>query len=1018
MCSVTILMPEPDRRPARRRLAAATALALALAAAASPALSAPRVEVDIPSGPLGPALIRLGHQSGQQIFFTSAQVQGRQAPALKGAFTPEEALARLVGAAPLRGRRLSEKTLILEAPAAEPASARPFADEPAVVTREAGEMAAVPTLVDELVVTGSNIRGVAPSSPVVALSRDAIDRSGRATLADALNALPQNFAGGSNEATITTGADSQGRNATYGTGVNLRGLGSAATLVLVNGRRLAGSGLFGDFSDVSGIPTGVVSRVDVLLDGASALYGADAVGGVVNIVLRRDFDGAETRLYGGAGTRGEPSQVQASQIFGRTWAGGGVIAAYEYQRRARLSGDDRAFAANADLRPLGGSDQRQVNSHPGNILRTDPVTGLTVQGWAIPAGQNGTGLRPSDLQAGVVNLENQRRGVDLLPRQTLQSAYLAAHQQLGERVELSADVRWSFRKFGVQLAAPVSNLTVTNANPFFVSPIGASSHSIAYSFADDLPNPRQVGSAETWTATLGATARLGRGWQADGYLGFAQEIGENRSGGLINSALLSEALGAVADRPQTAFSTARDGFFNPFTGIAGANRPGVLAFIASGFNHGHGRSRVETASLQADGPLLRIAGGDVKLAVGGQLRRESLVRTGSNYTSGVAPVAIIPTDVGREVVAAYGELHAPLVGPANARPGVQRLELTAAVRHERYDDVGATTNPKLGVLWQPADGLILRGSWGTSFRAPALKEVQDAPLYTPTTLAAPGGGRIRSLLLSGGNPDLEPETATSWTGGFDLAPRRWPGMKLSVTGFQVTFRDRIDRPVLANLAGALSDPTLQSFITRISPATNPADRALIAGLLASPYLSTVGGIFPPEAYGVIARSGYVNTAALRVRGVDLTGSWRFDLGGDQVALGGSATWVLDYAQQLTPDARSVDRAGLAGFPVKFRSRVTADWTRGRLTAGLAFNYVDAYRDALGARIAAQPTFDLQLRLDPAQTGPLQGVAATLDVRNLFDRDPPFYDNVAGVGFDPTNADTIGRFVALRLTRRW
>lgn len=1002
-------------------------LALASVAAAAPAWCAPRYAVDIPAGPLANSLVALADQTHQQILFSSPQVAGRQAPALKGAYSSEQALEKLLAASGLKVRRMSPDVLAIEvrvAPAAlQPAATapRPFVDD-APLSGAAADPVAPParavTTLEEVQVTGTHLRGVAPSSPVVTLSRDALDRSGRATIAEVLNTLPQNFAGGSNEATITTGADSQGRNATYGTGVNLRGLGTAATLVLVNGRRLAGSGLFGDFSDVSSIPTGVVSRVDVLLDGASALYGADAVGGVVNIVLRRDFDGAETRLYAGAGTRGEPVQTQLSQIFGRRWSTGGVIAAYEYQHRTRLSGDERAFAADADLRPLGGSDQRLVNSHPGNILRTDPATGLTVPGWAIPAGQNGVGLRPSDLQAGVVNLENQRRGVDLLPRQTLQSAWLAAHQEIGERFELNADVRWSFRKFGVQLAAPVSNLTVTNANPFFVSPIGATSHSVAYSFGDELANPRQVGSAETWAATLGGTARLGRGWQADGYLGFAQEIGENRSGGLVNSALLSEALGSVADRPQTVFSTARDGFFNPFTGVAGANSPAVLAFISSGFNHGHGRSRVETASLQADGPLFHMPGGDVKLAVGGQLRRETLVRTGSNYTSGAVPVAIIPTDVGRMVSAAYAELNAPVVGEENARPGLERLELTLAVRHEHYDDVGATTNPKVGVLWQPLDGLVLRGSWGTSFRAPALKEVHDAPIYTPTTLAAPGGGRIRTLLLSGGNPDLEPETATSWTGGLDLAPRRWPGLRLSVTGFQVTFRDRIDRPVLANLAGALSDPALQSFVTRISPATNPADRALIAGYLASPYLSAINGSFPPEAYGVIALSSYVNTASLRVRGVDVTGSWRFDAGGDTVVLGGSATWLIDYAQKLTPDASSVERVGIAGFPVKFRGRLTADWTRGPLTAGLAFNYVSAYRDALGARIGAQPTVDLQLRLEPEATGPLRDLTVSLDVRNLFDRDPPFYDNVAGVGFDPTNAETIGRFVAVRLTRRW
>src|SRR5699024_9232890 len=156
---------------------------------------------------------------------------------------------------------------------------------------------------------------------------------------------------------------------------------------------------------------------------------------------------------------------------------------------------------------------------PGNILGADPATGAQVPRWAIPAGQNGVGLRPADFVPGTVNLQNNRAGIDTLPRQVLQSVFLTAHQDVG-RFEVTGDVRYAFRKYAVRTAANATTLTVTRANPFFVSPNGAASHAIAYSLAPELGNPLNIGSAETWAASLGARTRLVGDWQADGYLGF------------------------------------------------------------------------------------------------------------------------------------------------------------------------------------------------------------------------------------------------------------------------------------------------------------------------------------------------------------------------------------------------------------------------------------------------------------------------------------------------------------------
>jgi iron complex outermembrane receptor protein len=1012
---------------AKRLLFAGVAAATVLAASAAAAQG--QHPVRIAAGPLDAALVALANQTHEQLLYTSDLVAGRKAPAVTGNLTAEQALARLLEHLDISVTRAGPEVLVLRsrtavtpARAARPPAGvqapevverRPFVAESAGRPLEVGPPAAIPLVgeqpantVEAVEVTGTHIHGGVSASPQVHLDRETIERRGFATVAEAVETLPQNFSGVATEGSAITGADKVGRNPSFSSSVNLRGLGPDATLILINGRRMAGAGAFGDFNDISTVPTVALERLDVLLDGASALYGSDAVGGVVNILLRKDFDGAETRLFQGAAPRGEPVQIQVGQIVGRQWSSGGAVLAYEFQHRSALSGDDRPFSNNADLRPLGGSDQRLSFAFPGN-------TG----GFAIPAGQNGSGLTPGQFQRGVINRTNQRSGEDLLPDQKVQSVYATAHQWLGERLELSTDLRYGYRTFSADASAPISLLTVTRANPFFVSPVGGATDSILYSFVGQLPNSVTAGHTEAIEGVVDARVRLFRDWQADGYLAYARQTEQSKTSGLVNSTALNETLGTLPDNPATPFSTATSGFFNPFAGILGVNSPSMLGFISEGFLQGHTRDVILSANLQADGTLFHLPGGAVKLAVGGQLRREHLTRTGVNFFSTLTPAAQTLTDETRNVAAGYVELQAPLVSEANARPGLRRLDVTLAERVEHYDDVGSTSNPQVGLRWSPFADLTVRGTYGTSFRAPALREVHDPAVNTPVFFTV-GTDRILGLALTGGNPDLRPETAKTWTLGADFTPAQAPGLRLSASWFDVTFRNRIDRPVLNNQANALTDPALASFVSRISPTTNAADLAAITALLNSPATTTAQGVFPPEAFGAIVQTRYVNTTSLHVQGIDLEGAYRVPLGSDVVALAGSASYLLHYNQQITPTSIRVEDVGIANFPVRFRARATADWTHDRITLGAAINYISAYRDSLGVKIGDQPTVDLQARLAARSDGLLRGVAATLNVRNVFDRVPPFYNNTAGVGYDPANADPIGRFVSIQLTRSW
>jgi iron complex outermembrane receptor protein len=814
---------------------------------------------------------------------------------------------------------------------------------------------------------------------------------------------------------VNTRATRLGNNINYATSVNLHGLGNDATLILLNGRRMGSSGISGNFTDISSIPAIAVQRVEIELDGASAIYGSDAVGGVVNVILRKDFEGGEFRIRGGGSTDGGADEGQVGLVLGHNWSTGGALFAYEGTSRGRLSASDRDYTASADLRPFGGSDFRLTTAFPGNVVGINPATGLSGPFFGIPPGQNGLGLTPASFLPGVINRSSPQQGVDILPDQRIQSLYAAFHQSLGDRLEVSGDAHYGYRIAEANIAASISTLTVTRANPFFVSPNGAASNQIQYDFIGELPSPTTRGSSASLSTSLGADLRLDHDWAANGYLAFAQQVDASDTAGLVNSAILSEALGNTPDQAATAYSPARDGFFNPYTGLA-ANPPAVTRAIGSGFSHTRGVSRVVTADLQFDGPVFSLPGGPVKLAVGGNIRRETFERTGANFLSTVTATPQEEIDGARTVGALFAELRAPLVGEANALPGVQSLELSAAVRYEHYSDFGRTENPKVGLTWKPLSDVTVRGAYGRSFRAPNFDDLKspalDAALNFPV-----GTTRVLSLALEGGNPNLKPETATSWTVGADYAPHWAPGLTVSASWFDIDFQNRIDRPVLQNLANALTDPRFVDFVKRIQPDSNPADLALINSLLSAPAASGVIGLNPAANYRAIVDIRAVNTGELDVEGLDLQAAYRFDALGGRFNLAGNASRLFRYDQALTPTASAQSLLGQVTYPAKLRARASGDFTRGAWSLGAAVNYLSAFHDTLGQRIDDQTTLDVQGRLDRPE-GRFGNSTLTLIVRNVFDTAPPFYNNPFGFAFDPGNADPIGRFVAVQLSKRW
>src|SRR4051794_10374408 len=311
-----------------RAIAAIGAWALLAAdSGGAKAQSAATFLFDLPAESLPEALRDVAARTGRNVIAPDELVRSRQAVTLSGSFTAEEALSRLLAGTGLTYRTVGASLVIERIPV----NGRPF------------DNGAGPNGGD-IIVTGTHVRSAAPTSPVLTISRRDIDEAAPSSVEELVRRLPQNLSAG--VAQENFGVTGAGADITeHGAGINLRGLGQRATLVLVNGRRVAPSGT-GSFVDVSLIPVSAIERIEILTDGASAIYGSDAVAGVVNIILRKDFRGFETIAQAGTSTEGGGRELLAGTTAGAGWSGGHAMLAYEYRNQSEIDAGDRDFTVN------------------------------------------------------------------------------------------------------------------------------------------------------------------------------------------------------------------------------------------------------------------------------------------------------------------------------------------------------------------------------------------------------------------------------------------------------------------------------------------------------------------------------------------------------------------------------------------------------------------------------------------------------------------------------------------------
>jgi len=875
------------------------------------------------------------------------------------------------------------------------------------VTTAAAQEAGNEQAMEQVVVTGTSIRGVASAgAPVIAIGREELIATGLATSSDLARALPQVLNLGADESRLG-GAQDGAANSTRISGINLRGIGNEATLLLINGRRLAPAGVIKALYDPNVIASAAIERLEVVVDGASAIYGSDAVAGVVNIITRNDFEGAETvARYGVAdGT----SQKIISQNFGFTWDTGSVFAAYEHNERDHLSGADREFATN-DRRARGGSDARPLLASPGNI-----VVGTTR--YPLPAG-SGTGLDPSQLTPGIANRFDEGSFADLLPNQERDSFFLNARQEFG-KLDIWYQGWLSEREFDERVAPASGQLRVPNTNAFFTAPAALGSPAfvnVEYRFLAEDANPRLSGYENAMQNAIGAGYDLGGDWRVEGYANLSRNRGFQRRGAITNGAALTAAL--ASNNPATAFNPFGDGSFNV------SNNPALVDIIIANRDT-QGTSEARDLALKADGPLFALPGGEVRVAVGLE-RHDNEFRQRLDANNVLASGAITTKNIQnrRHNTSFFGEVFVPVVSEEQSIPGIHSLSVSVAGRREEYSDFGSTTDPKVGVIWRPISSLATRATYGTSFRAPSLVDTSEQIhniFIQNLTDPAGAGGVTRGIYHNGGRASLQPEEATTWSVGLDWEPMgALQGLTASLTYYDVDYTDRID--VVLNTA--LTNASVYGpFVIRRPPASDAtataAFNALVQSFLSNPDLQSPAE--PVTNINAIVDGRRANLGSMKQQGIDLNLGYRFYTPFGDWRVGFDAAKILDLTRATAPGLPFVDVLDTYSNPVNLRARASVGWRLNGWSVNTYLNYVDNYLNTAispNVDVDSYKTVDASIVYDfGEQRGALSGVSLSVSGQNILDEDPPVVLNGI-VSWDNQNVSPLGRFVSFVLTKRW
>lgn len=902
-----------------------------------------------------------------------------------------------------------------------------MAQQPAVAQDE--------TELEEIVVVGTQIAGVDPvgSDPVV-LSNSDMQITGLANTADILRRLPQNQTAIGSNANQQGGTANQGYNGAQVEAINLRGLGPGGTLLLVDGRRVVGQGAAATITDANQVPIAALERLEVLADGASAVYGSDAVGGVVNYVIRRDFEGIEATLRSDDQSGG--TQIGATLIGGTTWDSlgglgkGNVLATYEHLDRDAFRASKVARLRN-DQRSLGGPDMRidgddaSVGFSP-NIISQGAAANTTIPRaenytyWGVPSG-DGTGLSGANLRLNDPNLVDSADYSDWTGEQTRDQFTIHANQELTETLGIFGSVTYTSRETTSRSASPTVRVNLLGT-PFFIADL-PQNQQVQYSTLKDGQQRVFHAESDTIGAVLGIDMDLPGDWRGEAFFNYGRN---EQCDSCVTGAINTEALTAQVQA----------GNINPLSSAPLSADQIEQVYGEAKFES---RTTLEQWVAKFNGRVFDLPAGPMRAAVGAEYRTETNANRNNSITGPTNEPVQISTygdsEYDRDITSLFLELNAPLL---------ESLTLSAAVRYDDYSDVGDTTNPKIGLTWDVTDAFTLQGSWGTSFRAPSVTDSNPKAVTSGTSLPFPNWGDPRitngllppgiigpfglanSALMLGSNPNLTPEEAETWSIG---ASFRHEGFNIGLTYWDITYDDQIIFPgsIAAYGAGPAGPAgNYGGWGALVIPINNPAtcDNSDIttADPNLQPFLEglnydfvAAGGSFGAEAslkddfckVNVVVDSRIQNLGSVEMNGIDFNTSYTHALGDVNLVAQLALTYYLSNDISVQKGSPAEEHIGelfdpVSVFEMQGTAGLTALW-RG-FDANLTLRYLDemtatAQVEDNGETLApdkdlsAYTQFDLSLgysaEFSERRFG-LRGWRALVVVTNLTDEEPDYF----------------------------
>ncbi|WP_312252690.1 TonB-dependent receptor [Stenotrophomonas sp.] len=839
-------------------------------------------------------------------------------------------------------------------------------------------------------VTGSNIKrsDTEASNPVQVIGHEQLQASGKATVADVLRSISANTGNAANETTNNGWASGSA-------GIGLRGLSQKNTLVLLNGRRLANygfpaGGLSDTFVNLNALPLVAVERIEVLKDGASAVYGSDAVAGVVNIITRQNFQGAEVGGSTGTADQGGLDEQKLHFVGGigdLDKDGYNILVSLEGYNRDRLDQDQRDLTKSGIYSDQPGGRWNGWSAKGARYLVNGVSVPMLDANGNCPTGTTLVASAPIDGLAGNTCGFNQAPYTTLIPSTKRWQAYVNGTFRVSDNVEAFGEVLYSDIKgvswFGSSpyftlesgrfalnadtgLAEPVSS-NLPASSPY--NPYGRAIP-IEYTFFD-LGGTIKTNRSQAYRGLVGLRGSTDNwDWEV-GAFGARSSERETVSGGFANRWALADAL-----------ATGSYNLLNPSATPAEVINAINISTLRPA------ESVLQGIDAKVSGTLGRTWAGDIGFAAGAEWRREKLDSENPWQIDAGLQIrpAIAEVHGERKVTAAYAEVNVPLAST---------LELSAAARADHYSDFGDAFSPKLGLRWQPLDILLVRASASKGFRAPSLSENSNSTSISYGSVIDPRdpdvpGSRQNPTFFTVGNNDLKPERTRSYNLGFVLSP--WSNTNLSVDYYKIE---------LDNLVGTNNSQTLVT--DNVPGAVLRDDR----GKLLAVY------------------NRYQNLSSLKTSGIDVELRQRIptESFGD-FTVSSAFTHVRDYRRPTVVGGPLVDYAGsnLGATLPKNKATTTLDWRYADVKAALTWYYTSGYdQKASTAAAAVQDRVDAynQLDLYLAYTG-FEQLTLYAKVQNLADKEPPYDASFPGIRapYDFSQYDLRGRYFTVGFDYRF